>query len=249
MPKIGDFVICKIKSINPNSAFAVLVEYESKPEGMIHISEINRGWVRDIRKFIKEGQQIVAKVIRIDRERGHITLSRKRVDNNQKSNKLREYKLEQKSEKMLEMAAKKIGGDIKKIQNKIGNEFQENFGLIYEGFKIALKNPDILKKLKLNEKEIEAIVDIAKKNMESKDFEFRAELKMQSLEADGIEKIKDVLMEGEKIGLNVTYITAPRYLVKYKTRNAKKGKKEFEKKLEEIVKLGNKHGTAEFEIL
>ena len=41
MPQMGEFVICKITRINPNSAFAILEEYDK--EGMVHISEVKRG--------------------------------------------------------------------------------------------------------------------------------------------------------------------------------------------------------------
>ena len=83
LPTNGEIVICRITRINPNSAFATLEEYEK--EGMIHISEISRGWVRDIRKHLKVGQTIIGKVINVDR-RG-IGLSIKRIDLKQKNEK------------------------------------------------------------------------------------------------------------------------------------------------------------------
>jgi translation initiation factor 2 alpha subunit (eIF-2alpha) len=38
MPRPGEVVVCRIKSINPNSVFARLEEYDK--EGMIHVSEV-----------------------------------------------------------------------------------------------------------------------------------------------------------------------------------------------------------------
>ena len=88
IPQQGELVICKIDKLSPNSATAILIEYNI--EGMIHISEVFSGWVRDIRNHIKSGQQVVAKVTRVDEERKFISLSLKRVDNKQEKDKIKE---------------------------------------------------------------------------------------------------------------------------------------------------------------
>ena len=54
IPRRWEIVICQITKINPNSAFAKLVEYDKT--GMIHVSEVASGWVRDIREFLRENQ-------------------------------------------------------------------------------------------------------------------------------------------------------------------------------------------------
>ena len=63
-PSIGEIVICKITKINPHSAFAIIEEYNI--EGLIHISEVASGWVKDISQHLKEGHTIVAKVVNVD---------------------------------------------------------------------------------------------------------------------------------------------------------------------------------------
>ncbi|MFH0949364.1 MAG: S1 RNA-binding domain-containing protein [Candidatus Aenigmatarchaeota archaeon] len=93
MPRVDEFVICKIADVNPNSVFVNLEEYGK--EGMVHISEVSRGWIRDIRQHVKQGQLVVGKVIRISGD--NISLSLKRVHDNQKNEKIKEYGLEKKS--------------------------------------------------------------------------------------------------------------------------------------------------------
>ncbi|MBI5077569.1 polyribonucleotide nucleotidyltransferase [Candidatus Falkowbacteria bacterium] len=57
-----------------------IVEIFPGTDGMVHISEItDKERVNDIRKYLKEGQQVKVKVIRIDAENGKIGLSMKRI--------------------------------------------------------------------------------------------------------------------------------------------------------------------------
>ena len=89
-PRRGEVVIGTVRKVNPFSAFVTLEEY-GKKEGMIHISEVAGKWVKDIRKFFKEGKKVVVKVMRVDETKKHITLSLKRVNKYESDRKMKEY--------------------------------------------------------------------------------------------------------------------------------------------------------------
>src|SRR3990167_9954155 len=91
LPEESEIVVCTIKKILPNSVFVDLDEYENK-EGLIHISEISPGRIRNIRDFVKEGKKIVCKVLKVDVQKGHLDLSLRRVNQVQRINKNKEYK-------------------------------------------------------------------------------------------------------------------------------------------------------------
>ncbi|MBI2578277.1 MAG: S1 RNA-binding domain-containing protein [Candidatus Aenigmarchaeota archaeon] len=243
LPSEGELVICTITKINPNSAFAFMEEYGK--EGMIHISEIAPGWVRDIRQHLKTGQTGVAKVMRIDDKT--ISLSIKRVDDNQRNQKTKEYNLENKAERLLEIAAKKLEKNLDQAYEEVGFLLQEKFGSIYEGFKTALNAPDNLKKRGIPDKWVEVIREVAEKSIEQKEFEFKARLLINTYKPNGVIIIKDILKKAAAAGLDVRYIAAPEYLVRYKTKNAKKGQRYIEEKLEELRK--NKDAEVKFELL
>ena len=238
-PSQGELVVCTITKVNPNSAFARLDEYDNK-EGMIHISEVSSGWVKDIRNHVRTGQQFIAKATRI--EGNHISLSLKRVDKNQENNKMKEYRLSQRAEKLLEMAAKQMGKTLDQAYNEAGYLLQEAFGSLYEGFKAALIQ-DALAKRGMPEKWAAAIRELAEKNIEQKEFEFKAKLFVSSARGDGVDIVKSILLAAKEKGLDVHYIAAPEYLIKMKTKNAKKGEKEFAAVLEDIERSGR--GKAE----
>ncbi|HLD39176.1 MAG TPA: S1 RNA-binding domain-containing protein [archaeon] len=230
MPSIGELVICKISKINPNSAFAYLEEYGI--EGMIHISEVSSGWIRDIRQFVKTGQTAVAKVTRV--EENHVSLSLKRVDKKQENNKIKDYRLNQRAEKMLQIAAEGMKKTLDNAYEEVGFVLQENFGSLYEGFKLSLSNPKLLKERGIPEKWVDQLKMVAEKTIVQKEFEFRARLHIKIYKEGGVNIIKEIVTNARKSGLDVRYIAAPEYLVKFKTMNAKKGEREFIDLLEKI---------------
>lgn len=69
---IGDVVEGVITGIQPYGAF---VSLDEKHSGLIHISEISSGYVRDVGNFVKLNERIKVKVLDIDDE--HLKLSLK----------------------------------------------------------------------------------------------------------------------------------------------------------------------------
>ncbi|HID47317.1 MAG TPA: S1 RNA-binding domain-containing protein, partial [Methanococcaceae archaeon] len=100
-PEEGELVIGTVVDVKPYGAFVQLLEYPNR-EGMIHISEVSSGWVKNIRDHVKRGQRVVAKVMRVDKKKGHIDLSLKRVTEQQKKAKIQEWQRFQRAEKLLQ---------------------------------------------------------------------------------------------------------------------------------------------------
>ena len=105
-PSPGEIVIGTVTRVLDFGAFVSLDEYEDK-EGMVHISEVAPGWVKDIRDHVKKGQKVVCKVLSVNPKRGHIDLSIKDVTERQKKEKLQQWKSELRAFKWLEIAGEK----------------------------------------------------------------------------------------------------------------------------------------------
>ncbi|MBS5223817.1 MAG: S1 RNA-binding domain-containing protein [Lactobacillus gasseri] len=74
--KIGDIVHGKISGIQQ---YGIFVRLDSKVEGLIHISEIHVGYVKDIGREYQVGETIKVQVIDIDPYSNQISLSRRAV--------------------------------------------------------------------------------------------------------------------------------------------------------------------------
>ena len=105
-PDENELVFCEVTNIQHNSVFVDIEEYGKS--GLIHISEIASGRIRDINDYVREGDRLVAKVIKIDMDKGHIDLSMRRVTAMQKKAKTNQRKQEQRAEKLLSDFAESI---------------------------------------------------------------------------------------------------------------------------------------------
>jgi general stress protein 13 len=75
--EVGAIVTGKVTGIQPYGAFVALDE---ETQGLIHISEITHGYVRNIEDYIKVGDEVKAKIISIDEEEGKISLSMREME-------------------------------------------------------------------------------------------------------------------------------------------------------------------------
>ncbi|MBI4173291.1 MAG: S1 RNA-binding domain-containing protein [Candidatus Aenigmarchaeota archaeon] len=206
LPEPGETVVCRITKLHPNSAFAEMIEY-GKP-GMIHVSEVARRWVRDIREFLSEGQYLVCKVVRIENDT--VLLSVKRVDGKESARRLNQFNREKKAEKMLELAARGLKKDLNEAYEQVGYRLNEEFGSLEKAFEIAFKNPGLLKDRKVDAKWVDALAEVAKKSYTEKTYQAKVKLKLISYAPDGIGQIKKAL---EKAEFAVKYISAPTYMM------------------------------------
>lgn len=70
--KVGDVVTGKVTGIQPYGAFVSLDEHT---QGLVHISEITYGYVKEVAEFLTVGQEVDVKILEIDGEAGKISLS------------------------------------------------------------------------------------------------------------------------------------------------------------------------------
>ena len=75
--KKGRIIHGTISGIEPYGAFVSCDDYYT---GLIHISEISHGFVKDISDFVKIGDLIYVEVLDVDEELGHLKLSIKNID-------------------------------------------------------------------------------------------------------------------------------------------------------------------------
>ena len=74
---IGQIIRCQVSGIVSYGMFVSINHYYN---GLIHISEISSGFVRDINDFVAIGDVIYAKILDIDDEYGQMSLSIKNID-------------------------------------------------------------------------------------------------------------------------------------------------------------------------
>lgn len=234
LPETNELVLCTVVRITPYAAWARLDEYPNV-EGMIHVSEVAGKWVHDIREFVKQNKQYVCKVMRVDPEKKIINLSMKRVSKFDEKEKINAARQEERAEKILEQAANSLKKNLDEAYDEVGFLLQNKFGDLYAAFEEINNNKEILSTLEIPEKWKKALLDVIQKNFKEKEIVLKAELEIKSYESSGLKDVKKLLSEIESNGIQVTYISAPHYLLKMKTLNPKSDEKKMKDSLEKIM--------------
>ncbi|MBU8905355.1 S1 domain-containing post-transcriptional regulator GSP13 [Desertibacillus haloalkaliphilus] len=70
--EVGSIVEGKVTGVKPFGAFVALDE---KKQGLVHISEVAHGYVKDINEILSVGDEVKVKILSVDEESGKISLS------------------------------------------------------------------------------------------------------------------------------------------------------------------------------
>jgi translation initiation factor 2 subunit 1 len=219
-PSDEDLVICTVAKVFPQGAFAKLDEYEGK-EGMIHISEVASGWVKNIRDFVREGQKSVCKVLAVNPQKGHIDLSLRRVKEGQRRWKVQQWKREQRAEKLLELAAGKLGKTLDNAYEEVGPALQDKFGDFYSAFEsVAANGKEVLSDLSIDKSWVDVLGEIAASMVVAPTVEIVGYMDLSSPAHDGVDIVKSAMINArdsiktDEVDAEFYYVGSPRYRIK-----------------------------------
>lgn len=86
MYRIGQIVEGQITGIKPYGAF---VSIDANTSGLIHISELSEGFVKDVEMFVKIGDKLKLKILEIDSNNHQLRLSLKALNVNSRKSRPR----------------------------------------------------------------------------------------------------------------------------------------------------------------
>ncbi|MFW5963781.1 MAG: translation initiation factor IF-2 subunit alpha [Natronomonas sp.] len=251
-PTPGELVVGRVDEIEDFGVFVDLEEYEDK-RGLVHVSEVASGWIKNVRDHVNEDQMVVCKVLEVDEDAQQVDLSIKDVNDHQRSEKVQEWKSEQKADKWMELA---FGEDVEdETFRDIANELIDAHGSLYAGFEqAAIHGPEALEGTDLSDEDVEAIVETARENVSVPYVTVTGYVDLESPSTDGVEDVREALKAAEgngevpdEVELDVTYVGAPEYRIKVKAPNYKTAETQLEESAarasEAIEAVG---GTGEF---
>ena len=79
MYEVGKIIEVKVSGIEP---YGIFVLVDNDYSGLIHISEVDNNFVRDIHNYVSVGDVIYANIVSIDDENKHLSLSIKNMNYN-----------------------------------------------------------------------------------------------------------------------------------------------------------------------
>lgn len=241
-PSVGEIVIGTVTRVLDFGAFVSLDEYENK-EGMVHISEIASGWIKDIRDHVKKGQKVVCKVLSVNPKRGHIDLSIKDVNDRQKREKLQQWKNEMSAFKWLEIVGERLKIPEEELI-KIGKKLLKEYDSVYSAFEeVASEGYEVVVKI-FGEEFAKAMAEIARLNIRPKSVKVRGYFEIKFFHSDGVERIRKVFSEvkSNDAKVEIIYIGAPRYKIVVESEDYKSAENVLKKIVDNVAKAVKRLG-------
>jgi translation initiation factor 2 subunit 1 len=238
LPEEGELVFITVKEITPHGVYVVLEEYDGI-QAFLHVSEIAQGWVKNIYRFVRLGQKIVLKVIKVNKSRQEVNVSRRQVTPSERRKKIVATKQIEKAKKIMEQVQNKTGIDNDTIM-KYSDNIIDEFGSLYRGLEeISKDGQKFQKKLNFPEDFFNVLEPIVKERVTPPSVEKKGTIQLTSKLPNGIAQIKSALLQAEKVKtdgakVKITYIGSPKYQISVQAENYKIAEKVLENCLQII---------------
>jgi translation initiation factor 2 subunit 1 len=262
-PREGEFVVAKVTEVQHQYVYVNLIDYEglyheSSARGMIHISEISSRWIKNIRNYVRIGQRVVLRVLRVDVDKGHVDLSLRRVNSAQKENRIKQWKYALKFENLLQflIETEGINMTLDEAYDLIGFpvlDLYETHQEVVEALKES--GDEILSDLDGMTDEIKsALLKIIAENVSISTVSISGKVKLSFISENGIDHIIESLIDALKVieqkrtrNININYIAAPFYRLEVISKDYLDAENILSDALEVIEKNAEKYkGTFEF---
>ena len=246
-PEESDLVMCTVNNIQHNSVFVSIHEYNR--QGMIPISEIAPGRIRNIRDYVTEGRVVICKVLRVNQERGYIDLSLRRVSESQRRQKSDEVKQETKAEKIIELTAQSLKIPFPELYQNVSEKVLKQYFYVYQAFDDVINGLLDLKKL-FDEKIAHALEKTIREKIKPKEIVIAGDMALSVWEENGVSIITDALISINKKydNMKISYLGGGKYRMIVKGNDYKTLEKALKDSSDYVLTVIKKHkGKGEYE--
>ncbi|KAJ7547578.1 hypothetical protein O6H91_08G092900 [Diphasiastrum complanatum] len=246
-PEVDVTVMVQVKNIADMGAYVSLLEYNNI-EGMILLSELSRRRIRSIGSLIKVGRQEPVMVLRVDKEKGYIDLSKRRVSEEDIAACEERYNKSKLVHSIMRHVADTIGVDLEDLYIHVGWPLYRKYGHAFEAFKLIVTDPDtVLNGLTREVKEVgpdgheiiktvpamteevkDALIKNIRRRMTPQPLKIRAEIELKCFQYDGVLHIKEAMKRAEAAGdeecpVKIKLVAPPLYVLTTQTLDKDQG--------------------------
>ncbi|KAI8593414.1 eukaryotic translation initiation factor 2 alpha subunit-domain-containing protein [Geranomyces variabilis] len=235
-PEVDQLVMANVRQIADMGAYVQLLEYNNI-EGMILLSELSRRRIRSIQKLIRVGRNEVVVVLRVDREKGYIDLSKRRVSAEDVAKCEEKFNKSKAVHSIMRHVAEKVDADLEDLLEKYCWPLYQKYNHAYDAFKIAINDPEaVFGGLDIPEEIKKTLVSNIRRRLTPQPVKIRADVEVTCYGYEGIDAIKTALQAGEAcstedVPIKVKLVAPPMYFVMTNSLDKTSGIEQMEKAL------------------
>jgi len=202
-PEVESVVMVNVRNIADMGAYVSLLEYNNI-EGMILLSELSRRRIRSIHKLIRVNRNEVVMVLRVDKEKGYIDLSKRRVSPEDVAACEDRFNKAKAVHGVLRHVAERRKYYLEDLYEKIGWPLYKNYGHAYDAFKLAISedknagdpfaNLDVPQDLK------DELKTYILRRLAPQPIKIRSDIEVSCFTYEGIDAIREALFAGMALG-------------------------------------------------
>jgi translation initiation factor 2 subunit 1 len=220
-PEVESVVMVNVRNIADMGAYVSLLEYDNI-EGMILLSELSRRRIRSIHKLIRVNRNEVVMVLRVDKEKGYIDLSKRRVSPEDVQACEERFNKAKAVHGVLRHVAERRKYHLEDLYEKIGWPLYKKYGHAYDAFKLAIsedKNAgDPFEELDIPDDLKEELKTYILRRLAPQPIKIRSDVEVSCFTYDGIDAIRDALFAGMELGtdqnpIKIKLIAPPIYVL------------------------------------
>ena len=262
-PEVEDVVMVNVQSIAEMGAYVRLLEYNNI-EGMILLSELSRRRIRSINKLIRVGRDECVVVIRVDKEKGYIDLSKRRVSQeeakaceNRYSKAKCVHSILRHTVELLHQSGHEV--DFEDLYERSAWAFDildkreiKRYPISYDKFKQAVDDPSVLDELNLVPKEKEILLKNIKRRLTPQAMKIRADVEVSCYAYEGVDAVKRALKKGlecstEEHAIKINLIAPPLYVITTQSLDKGVGLEAVQKAMD-VIKQSIKEADGNFNV-
>ncbi|KAL8539277.1 hypothetical protein ACS0TY_001054 [Phlomoides rotata] len=246
-PEVDHAVMIQVKSMADSGAYVSLLEYNNI-EGMILFSELSRRRIRSISSLIKVGRIEPVMVLRVDKEKGYIDLSKRRVSEEDIQGCEERFNKSKLVHSIMRHVAETMSVDLEELYIHVGWPLYRKYGHAFEAFKVVVNDPaSVLDSLTREVTEVgldgqevkkvvpaiteevkDALVKNIRRRMTPQPLKIRADIEMKCFQFDGVLHIKEAMRKAEAAGNNdcpvkIKLVAPPSYALTTQTLDKEQG--------------------------
>lgn len=255
-PEIESLVMVNVRTIADMGAYVSLLEYNNI-EGLILLSELSRRRIRSINKLIRVGRNEVAMVLRVDKDKGYIDLSKRRVSPEDVAACEDKFNKAKAVHGVLRHLAERRKFHLTELYERIAWPLYRKYGHAYDAFKIALAEEtgggtdateDPFTSLEVPADIIDELKLYIRRRLAPQPIKIRADVEVSCFTYDGIDAIREALFAGIAVGtdnspIKIRLIAPPIYVLSTMTLEKESGIALLQKAIDVILeKISAKGG-------
>jgi len=248
-PELEDIVVVQVKRIVDMGAYVSLLEYNGR-EGMMLLSELSKRRIRSVSKLLRVGRTEICMIVRLDKDKGYIDLSKKRVEPEDATAKEESFARAKAVHGIMRHVASTNKIEVEELCNKVSWPLYKRYSDAFEAFRKHINEEiNLWDEIDFSQpgEDLTALADQLKEDIETnlrrrlvqQQLRLRAKVECSCFEYEGIDAVREALAKGlelvkEDVELKINLIAHPVFVVTCTCKDKALGMKTMEESFELI---------------